>query len=123
MSEDRTMKKHTAVWILGVVLLAGCGGESPPPEESASAPAPAEIEITPALQAKLAGADLMDGTEDKVVSRCTGCGLAMEGSDEHTVAVGDYELHFCSESCRDNVTDEAILALVIPEEQAQEEAR
>jgi len=121
MSEDRTMKKHTAVWILGAALLAGCGGQAPPPEEAAAAPA--EIAITPALQAKLSGADLMDGTEDKVVSRCTGCGLAMDGSDEYSVAVGDYELHFCSESCRDNVTDEAILALVIPEEQALEEAQ
>ena len=122
------MMKHTAVWILGVALLAGCGGTSPPPEETSppseeTASTPAEIEITPALQAKLSGADLMDGQEDKVVSRCTGCGLAMEGSDEYAVVVGDYELHFCSESCRDNVTDEAILALVIPEEQALEEAR
>ena len=103
------MMKHTAVWILGVALLAGCGGTSPPPEETSPPPeetasTPAEIEITPALQAKLSGADLMDGQEDKVVSRCTGCRVynptaqSLQMSPEYTQAQAASALLQCSAS-------------------------
>jgi hypothetical protein len=116
-------------------LLAGCGQQSPPPdEETASAPpaeaaapaeaaTPASFEMTADLETKLAGADRMDGEEDKVVSRCPGCGLAMSGSDEHAMHVGDYSLHFCSEDCKGKFSEdlaESVLAMAIPEEEPEQ---
>lgn len=48
----------------------------------------------------LAAADAHDGTEDHVVSECTGCGLGMAGDPAHAVQHEGYELHFCSDSCK-----------------------
>ena len=47
----------------------------------------------------LAAADAHDGTEDKVVSECSGCGLGMMGDPAHAVQHDGYELHFCSSTC------------------------
>lgn len=47
----------------------------------------------------LAAADAHDGTVDKTVSECTGCGLGMVGDAAHAVQHEGYELHFCSETC------------------------
>ncbi|GEM_PF-977082 len=73
--------------------------------------------VKPAVQAVLAQADAADGTVDHVVSKCVGCGLAMEGTAEHALKVGGDELHFCSEDCKHrfagNAAD-ALLALEIP---------
>ncbi len=41
----------------------------------------------------------------------------MEGSAEHAVAVGEYELHFCSAECKTHFTrdtDSSLLAMEIP---------
>jgi len=111
--------------ILALALLAliGCSGsEQPAPaeplqEETAAA---TETTLTPeAIEAALASFDRIDGTEDKVVSRCPGCGLAMPGSAEHAMHVADYELHFCSDTCKTGFsenTEELIMALKLPEE-------
>ena len=102
--------------VLAVPLVAwtvGCGkGETVEPE--AAAPPPAEITV----EAKLALADAADGTADKIVSRCAGCSLGMDGSSEHALELSGYELHFCSEGCKERFgaePEKAILALAIPE--------
>ncbi len=70
------------------------------------------------LRFVLAKADQVDGTEDHVVSKCPGCALAMDGNEDHSLEVEDYELHFCSDRCRDGFTEntaEAVMALKVPE--------
>ena len=71
-----------------------------------------------AVIAMLAKADAVDGKTDKVVSKCTGCGLTMGGDPAHASTVGDYKLHLCSADCKkavDGDLSKAILALKIPE--------
>ncbi len=70
------------------------------------------------LRFVLAKADQVDGTEDHVVSKCPGCALAMDGKEDHALEVEDYELHFCSDRCRDGFkenTADAVMALTLPE--------
>lgn len=67
--------------------------------------------------AKLAKLDAVDGTADKVVSKCGGCELRMDGSGEHAINVSGYEMHFCSAKCKKDFykdTTRSILALTIP---------
>ena len=125
------MIKRTVVLgcaLLSTVMLAGCG-ESRTYGEAAAAGAaadpqaqeatPASFEMTAELESKLAAADLVDGEQDHVVSRCPGCSLAMEGSQEYALPIGDYSLHFCSDSCLEKFDDdleESVVALAIPEE-------
>jgi hypothetical protein len=97
------------------LLSAACGDEKPAtppaPPQAAAAPAPApapEAAATPvagapdeaALQAILASADAVDGTVDKVVSKCPGCRLGMDGHAEHSLLAHGYTLHFCSDTCK-----------------------
>lgn len=49
--------------------------------------------------AKLAKADAVDGKADKVVSKCAGCSLGMDGVPAHALTVGDYTMHFCKAGC------------------------
>ena len=51
----------------------------------------------------LAKADAHDGTVDHVVSECAVCGLAMPGSPDHALTVEGYEVHLCSDTCRDHM--------------------
>lgn len=57
-------------------------------------------EVRAEVERKLAKADALDGTTDRVVSKCLMCALRMDGSDEHTAELAGYTLHFCSESCK-----------------------
>jgi hypothetical protein len=86
-----------------LVLLAGCGGGetaySADDADASAAAEPAVLELSPEAVAILAQADLEDGTEDHVVSKCASCNLKMEGSEENVLQVGDYEMHFCSNTC------------------------
>ena len=90
------------------------------PEVKQETPAPAQVattEISPELAAKLVLADALDGTEDKVVSKCASCALHMDGKAEHPVTLGDYSLHMCSTACQTNYADnpgEKLLAVTIP---------
>lgn len=110
-----------AALVLLIVPAIGCGGgesyePADAPAETSEVEAPADPE--PGLEAKLALADEVDGTADKVVSRCPACGLGMDGSPDHALTVAGYELHFCSEGCRDGFAEDPeakILALAIPE--------
>lgn len=66
----------------------------------------------------LASADALDGAEDQVVGKCGGCALTMDGSAEHALKVGDYQMHFCSDYCRNGFekdTEKALMALTIPD--------
>jgi len=116
--------------VLALVLplaaaFVGCAEQTAGPEAAAGdttrteAATPAAFEMTEELESKLAAADRVDGEEDKVVSRCPGCGLAMPGSDEYALAAGDYSLHFCSDSCKgrfEKDLQESVMALAVPEE-------
>ena len=69
------------------------------------------------LSAMLAKADQLDGAEDKVVSRCGGCKLRMDGDSEHALETSGYTLHFCCKDCKNGFaadTAKSILSLNIP---------
>jgi YHS domain-containing protein len=115
---------------VGLMVVAGCGKEEPAKTDTGAKPeevaglvkekaAEGEAEIEAQLQAKLAKADELDGTTDKIVERCPGCGLSMDGKSEYAVEVAGYTLHFCSESCKEDFTEDltqAVLDLKIPED-------
>jgi hypothetical protein len=125
------MKKRFAIWgllLLTVAMLAGCAEQTTPPAEEAAAEpvpepvveevVPAAFEMTPELEAVLAKADLVDGTEDKVVALCPACALGMDGSAEHAANAGDYTLHFCTEQCKDAFSENltaSLMAMALPE--------
>ena len=128
------MKKNALVWmtaILVAVAMTACGGAATSYDEPASAAAepaaePAAeagpVEPTEAMLATLTAADGADGATDHVVAKCPGCALAMEGSADHALQVGDYALHFCSDSCRDHFAEDVegkLVALAVPEPEAQ----
>ena len=73
-----------------------------------------KVDLTsdPRLQTALAHIDGIDGAEDKVVSQCTGCGSQMAGSEDHALVVGDYTMHFCSDSCRGTFEADPTAALI-----------
>src|SRR5262245_44814282 len=102
-----------------LVAFAACGTHpeagtatresAPAPAAAAPAAAPAVatgqeggVVINAELESRLSAADLVDGTADHTIERCPGCGLAMPGTSEHAVAVGEYSLHFCSEGCKEH---------------------
>ena len=75
-------------------------------------------ELNAAAVMVLAKADGMDGAEDMVVSKCPGCALAMEGDAAHAAHMGDYELHFCSEDCKNKFNEapvKSLMAMQLPE--------
>lgn len=115
--------------LVTLTIVIGCRKESEdtatetaqatPPAKSTS-PAPVDeakpTDVSPAQEAILAKADAMDGTTDHVVSKCGMCALRMDGNDAHVSKVGDYELHFCSEECKesfDENAEEAILTFAV----------
>src|SRR5262245_2993247 len=101
-----------------LALIAVCGGAGcgeKPAAEAKGTPSAAQAQI----DAILARADQVDGTADRVVSRCPGCQLHMPGSEAHTVQMGTYALHFCSEDCKSRFgkdLEKSVLALAVPEE-------
>ncbi len=106
------MKILTRCFLLPLLFLAGCTADAPTEENNNSAK-PA----TAAMAVKLDLADKVDGTEDKVVHKCAGCSLGMDGKKEMALQVGDYEMHFCKDAClakfKDD-TEKAVTALTIP---------
>ena len=70
-----------------------------------------------AVEAKLAEADAIDGKVDKVVSKCAGCGLDMDGKKEHVITTSGYTLQFCSEGCKSEFEKDpgrSVMAMKIP---------
>jgi len=91
------------------IFVFGCGGSSAPevaeptpaPEPAAAvAPETAPEALDADTLANLAKADLKDGLQDKVVSKCGLCALHMDGSDDLVVTAGEYTLHMCSGACK-----------------------
>lgn len=78
---------------------------------SEAKPGPAQTPIPPEILAKLAAADAKDGAVDKVVHRCAGCSLNMDGSAEHAIRVEDYTLHLCSTDCLARYQKDAVKEL------------
>ena len=106
----------TAVLVLAIFVAAvvvACKKQTS--ESTASTPAPAQTgAVSTGAEAKLAKADALDGSTDHVVAKCGMCALRMDGSEAYTSQVGDYELRFCSEGCKesfDENQEKAILAL------------
>jgi YHS domain-containing protein len=136
---------YRLTWCLAVTLAfavtAGCKKEEAPPSEKPAAAAVTtekvavpEKEVVPKVEeltkgvaaelqadveARLAKADALDGTVDKVVSKCPACRLAMDGKSEHALEVAGYTLHFCSDQCKAKFAQDPtkeVLALKIPTE-------
>jgi len=63
-------------------------------------------EVTPELSAQLVAADRLDGSEDKVVSKCASCALHMNGKEEFALELADYRLDFCSDFCQNNYRED-----------------
>ncbi len=90
-----------------LLLVAGCREDAP--EQS--------VDSGSQVADRLAMADAVDGTVDKIVSRCGMCALGMDGRSEHSATVSEYTLHFCSEHCLESFqkdTTKNILAMKKP---------
>ena len=92
------------------LVVIGCG--------KAEAPAPAAA-ATPAAvsdEARLVAADLADGSEDRVVSKCAVCNLSMDGTAELTSTYAGYTFHHCSAHCKETFDHDParVLARVKP---------
>ena len=103
---------------LSTAFVAGCAddkkaAETPKTEAAEAEPAKAEdVEIV------LAKADEFDGAADRIVSKCSSCGLGMDGKAEHAVSAHGYTLHFCSDGCKTGFSqdlDTSLLALKVPD--------
>lgn len=120
------------IMLLATALLIGCGKqeEKKPAKpvtqdntEGAEHAEPERLEIDAdvrgEVESKLAEADKLDGTSDKVVHRCASCELGMDGKSEYALEVMDYTLHFCTEHCKKSFAKDvtqSLLDLKIPEE-------
>ena len=88
--------------------------------EPAAAKAPdasKQAGITDQMKDILAKADLVDGTADKVITKCAACELAMDGDKEHSLKVGEYTLLFCSEECKERFAkdvEKSVLGIKLP---------
>ncbi len=112
------MRMSLTMGLMVALLLVGCGKE-----ERNEPQTPVVIEASPELEAKLAVADLADGTEDRIITQCPGCGLAMEGTDDHVSQVADYSIHFCSDRCKNAFAEdpEGMLTALAVEGEAEAE--
>ncbi|QDV89549.1 hypothetical protein RAS2_06190 [Phycisphaerae bacterium RAS2] len=88
-----------------------------PADAAAPTPGHAPTANRETLLAKLASADAFDGKTDKVVSKCAGCALGMDGSEKYTVQFEGYSLHLCNDACRKQFASDtvnAVLAMRVP---------
>ncbi len=119
----RTVLIPGLVAALSAALVGGCAdkqksAETPKPEASKAEPAKAETAKAEGLKIVLAKADEFDGAADKIVSKCSSCGLGMDGKAEHAVSAHGYTLHFCSDDCKTGFSedlDKSLLALKVPD--------
>jgi len=88
-----------------------------PADAAAPTPGHAPTANRETLLAKLASADAFDGKTDKVVSKCAGCALGMDGSEKYAVQFEGYSLHLCNDACRKQFASDtvnAVLAMRVP---------
>jgi hypothetical protein len=92
-------------WVVAGALLVSAGCKKEEPAEPASAIGALAEKAAEAgettVAAVLVRADKVDGTQDKVISKCPACALSMDGSPDHTLKAEGYTLHFCSADCKD----------------------
>ncbi|MGD2107840.1 MAG: hypothetical protein PVI86_00480 [Phycisphaerae bacterium] len=115
-----------SLWLLAIALVAGqtsCKREEASQRPAKPAEAAPSTEAPPvdqaAVRAMLAKADALDGTEDKIVTRCASCRLNMDGKPEHSLKALDYTMYFCSEHCAQQFGQDltgSILAMNVPED-------
>ncbi len=86
-----------------LVLLTACGGPDPKPAEEPAGPLVSKAKPSAATLEKLAAADRLDGTEDKVISRCPSCSLMMDGKPEFSCKIGEFTTHSCAKHCNEAV--------------------
>ena len=115
---SRARRVHLGGLLFLVMAVAvGCGSqESDTPQADASheAESGGDAVAQNAMMMILASADNADGTEDKVVSKCAGCKLGMDGSADYALTVEGYEMHFCGADCKSHFADDtktAVMAL------------
>lgn len=108
--------KHVVRAIVVVAAMtAGC--EKKPAEEVRPTVPSLGNAIGATVEAKLAKADEGDGKVDKVLTKCLGCGLNMDGKKEHAATIAGFTLYFCSASCKadfEKDPSKAVMALQIP---------
>jgi hypothetical protein len=127
--------------LMAAFVIAGCGsqeggdghGEATHAEAShgeatqdthAAEPAKA-MDWSEAEMAILVHADEADGATDHVIAKCASCMLHMDGKAEFAMQAGDYEMHFCSEKCKESFAEDmhaSLQKLSMPEEGGEEEA-
>jgi len=119
----------TGALAASLVCLAACRKEpagstnaemksAKPAEPAPHADAKPGEALSAEVEANLAKADAIDGKTDHVVSKCGMCALRMAGSDAHVTKLGDYELHFCSDDCKESFDENptgAVLAFNVDE--------
>ena len=121
-------------YALGILAISslGCGVrvvQNPPVQAtSASQPSQAKTTTNPPSQEILTAlktADLVDGKEDHVISKCYVCELGMDGKADLTEQVHGYTVHLCSKMCKEHFHEEAekvILTTKAPAPAAQTES-
>ncbi|MBN4058845.1 hypothetical protein JYU10_00080 [bacterium AH-315-J04] len=87
------LKRQNSICLLAVLLLFTVSACKP-------SPPPMDAETKTKVVAKLVKADAVDGQVDKIIAKCAGCSLAMDGSDKHTMPLAGYTLHLCSDLCK-----------------------
>jgi len=105
--------------LAAIVMTAGCTRQAPLAAEKAPH-ASTQAVLTDQMKDILAKADLVDGTADKIVARCAACDLAMDGSKEYSLKVGQYTLLFCSEDCKQTFAkdpEKSVLGIKLPKPQ------
>lgn len=90
-----SMRTSTAIVSLLLTFLAAACTKPAAPKAAAAPPLP----ITAEVLNKLAKADALDGNVDKVVHRCAGCSLGMDGKADLALTVDSYTMHFCKKGC------------------------
>ncbi|MGO8752814.1 MAG: hypothetical protein ACLQNE_43280 [Thermoguttaceae bacterium] len=135
MRANTTYLLAAGVIVVAISISTACTPQAPvapqqPTVARGQAPAAAEkapdaskpAEITDQMKDILAKADLADGTADKIVSKCAACDLAMDGSKEHALTVGQYTLLFCSEECKQGFAkdlEKSVLGIKLPQTAAR----
>lgn len=108
--------KHVSLAIIVVAAMTSACEKKPSEDVRPSAAAPGD---PVAIEAKLAKADAFDGKVDKVVTKCLGCGLGMDGSKELAATTAGYTLYLCSAHCKadfEKDPSKAVIAMRIPGE-------
>lgn len=119
-----TNKLSMLACLVGVALIGagiGCDEKSPSADgtstgEPAATPTVSADDSDSDVDTKVLGilvkADALDGTTDKIVSKCAGCGLSMDGDPAHAAKVGEFTLHLCSVECKADFEKDATKAVL-----------